>query len=45
VLIRYGILGSFQFDPLQQWLVYTPFYALLVALFVRGRRAHQADVN
>jgi hypothetical protein len=31
VLIGYGILGVFQFDPLMQWLVYAPFYALLVA--------------
>ena len=30
VLIGYGILGQFKFDPLMQWLVYTPFYALLV---------------
>lgn len=30
VLIGYGILGVFHFDPLMQWLVYGPFYALLV---------------
>jgi len=30
VLIGYGILGQFKFDPFQQWLVYTPFYVLLV---------------
>jgi len=37
VLIRYGILGEFKFDPLMQWLVYVPFYALLIAhwLFTR----------
>jgi len=31
VLIGYGILGIFKFDPLMQWLVYFPFYLLLVA--------------
>jgi hypothetical protein len=30
VLIGYGILGVFKFDPLMQWLVYAPFYVLLV---------------
>jgi hypothetical protein len=30
VLIGYGILGVFQFDPKLQWLVYAPFYLLLV---------------
>jgi len=30
VLIRYGILGVFKFDPSMQWLVYAPFYALLI---------------
>jgi hypothetical protein len=30
VLIGYGILGQFKFDPLMQWLVYAPFYGLLV---------------
>jgi alpha-1,6-mannosyltransferase len=30
VLIGYGILGQFRFDPRIQWLVYAPFYALLV---------------
>jgi alpha-1,6-mannosyltransferase len=30
VLIGYGILGQFKFDPFLQWLVYVPFYALLV---------------
>jgi alpha-1,6-mannosyltransferase len=30
VLIGYGILGQFKFDPLMQWLVYAPFYALLI---------------
>jgi len=29
VLIGYGILGQFKFDPCLQWLVYAPFYALL----------------
>jgi alpha-1,6-mannosyltransferase len=39
VLIGYGILGKFAFDPLQQWLVYAPFYALLAGIFLRNRRA------
>ena len=30
VLIRYGILGEFTFDPVMQWLVYAPFYLLLI---------------
>jgi hypothetical protein len=30
VLIGYGIVGQFKFDALMQWLVYAPFYALLV---------------
>jgi Glycosyltransferase family 87 len=30
VLIGYGILGQFRFDPFLQWLVYAPFYVLLV---------------
>ena len=37
VLIGYGILGQFKFDPLLQWLVYTPFYGLLVAGWVLHR--------
>jgi len=28
------ILGQFKFDPFMQWLVYVPFYALLVAAMV-----------
>ena len=31
VLIGYGILGVFRFDPWMQWLVYAPFYLLLLA--------------
>ncbi len=39
VLISYGILGQFKFDPFMQWLVYAPFYALLVAQwFLRQKR-------
>ena len=39
VLIGYGILGEFKFDPLLQWLVYAPFYALLLgAWWFRRRR-------
>jgi hypothetical protein len=37
VLIGYGILGVFKFDPFLQALVYVPFYALLIGLFLYGR--------
>jgi len=40
VLISYGILSQFKFDPFMQWLVYAPFYALLVAQwFLRQKRS------
>jgi len=38
VLIGYGILGQFKFDPLMQWLVYAPFYALLVGGWAYDRK-------
>jgi hypothetical protein len=38
VLIGYGILGVFKFDPFMQWLVYAPFYILLVAHWWWTRR-------
>lgn len=38
VLIGYGILAVFKFDPLLQWLVYGPFYALLAADWWFGRK-------
>jgi alpha-1,6-mannosyltransferase len=38
VLIGYGILGVFKFDPLMQWLVYGPFYAVLVGYWWYGRK-------
>lgn len=37
VLIGYGILGVWKFDPLMQWLVYAPFYVLLIGIFIRQR--------
>ncbi|HET7105788.1 MAG TPA: glycosyltransferase 87 family protein [Candidatus Acidoferrum sp.] len=37
VLIGYGILGQFKFDSLMQWLVYAPFYALLVGGWILRR--------
>lgn len=37
VLIGYGILGVFKFDPLMQWLVYAPFYTLLVGHWIYSR--------
>ncbi len=40
VLIGYGILGVWKFDPFFLWLEYAPFYALLVAqAFFPGRTA------
>lgn len=44
VLIGYGILGVFKFDPLMQWLVYAPFYLLLVAHWLYGRKRGHQDV-
>ena len=41
VLVGYGILGVFHFDPFFQWLVYAPFYFLLVAHWLY-RRIHRA---
>jgi hypothetical protein len=38
VLIGYGILGQFKFDPLMQWLVYVPFYAMLISQWLRHRK-------
>jgi hypothetical protein len=38
VLIGYGILGVFHFDPFFQWLVYLPFYVLLIAHWLYRRR-------
>lgn len=38
VLIGYGILNIFRFDPLMQLLVYAPFYALLVGNWWYGRK-------
>ncbi|MGB7847000.1 MAG: glycosyltransferase 87 family protein [Candidatus Acidiferrum sp.] len=42
VLIGYGILGVFQFNPRMQWLVYAPFYLLLIFrwLYSRKRTPH-----
>ena len=37
VLIGYGILGVFKFDPFLQWLVYVPFYLTLVAYWLYTR--------
>jgi alpha-1,6-mannosyltransferase len=38
VLIGYGILGQFKFDPLMQSLVYAPFYALLIGNWLVHRK-------
>ena len=39
VLIGYGILGVFKFDPFIQWLVYAPFYLLLIAQWIYSRKS------
>ncbi len=38
VLIGYGILGVFRFDPFMQWLVYGPFYALLILGWLHSQK-------
>jgi len=38
VLIGYGVVGFFRFDPVLQWLVYGAFYGLLVAGFFRAKK-------
>jgi hypothetical protein len=38
VLIGYGILGEFKFDRLMQWLVYAPFYVLLISGWLVNRK-------
>ena len=45
VLIGYGILGIFKFDPLMQWLVYAPFYFLLVAHWTYSRRHNFSAIH
>ena len=45
VLIGYGILGIFKFDPLMQWLVYAPFYFLLVAHWEYSRRHNFSAIH
>jgi hypothetical protein len=42
-LIRYGILGEFTFDPTIRWLVYAPFYLLLIGGWLFRRSRHQAE--
>ncbi len=37
VLIGYGILGAFQFDRMMQWLIYAPFYVLLIGRWLLHR--------
>jgi alpha-1,6-mannosyltransferase len=43
VLIGYGILAIFKFDPLLQWLVYAPFYALLLVNWWMARKTGKAS--
>lgn len=46
VLIGYGILGTWRFEPFFLWLEYAPFYALLLAQnFLPGRSAAPAGTN
>ncbi|HTQ97156.1 MAG TPA: glycosyltransferase 87 family protein [Candidatus Acidoferrum sp.] len=43
VLIGYGILAIFKFDPLLQWLVYAPFYVLLLVSWWMARKTGKAS--
>jgi hypothetical protein len=45
VLIGYGILGEFKFDPLMQWLVYVPFYAVLVGDWWFGYKKNRLNTS
>src|SRR5260221_316046 len=45
VLIGYGILGQFKFDSLMQWLVYAPFYVLLIGQWLVNRKRGEARSN
>jgi alpha-1,6-mannosyltransferase len=45
VLIGYGILGQFKFDPLMQWLVYVPFYFLLIGQWLMNRKRGEVRAN
>jgi hypothetical protein len=45
VLIGYGVLGEFKFDPLMQWLVYAPFYAVLVGDWWFGRKRNRLTTS
>ena len=50
VLVDYGISGRWHFDPFLQWLVYAPFYALLLGQFFwngkeRWRHPGPAGIN
>ncbi|HXX99693.1 MAG TPA: glycosyltransferase 87 family protein [Candidatus Limnocylindrales bacterium] len=38
VLVGYGILAVFKFDPFLQWLVYAPFYLVLIGHWLNSRR-------
>lgn len=42
-LIGYGILGVFKFDPLMQWLVYAPFYLLLMGHWLYARKPGRSE--
>ncbi len=42
VLIDYGANGRWHFDPLMQWLVYGPFYAMLIGTILLGRKKKMA---
>ncbi len=49
VLIGYGILGIFHFDPCMQWLTYAPFYLLLAGQWIcswkRGEEMHMSGIS
>jgi len=45
VLIGYGILSVFKFDPFLQWLVYAPFYLLLLGGWLHSLRSGTLSRN
>jgi alpha-1,6-mannosyltransferase len=45
VLIGYGILGVFKFDPFLQWMVYAPFYLLLIGQWLYARKRGSSSAS
>jgi alpha-1,6-mannosyltransferase len=45
VLVNYGILGMWRFEPRMEALIYLPFYLLLVWQWARGRAAKHPEAS